>query len=119
MRYIVKAGKTLVSALSVSLLSLSCYAAGPQPTKPTACPMGQIAKLEQGLWQCKPMDITAAPSSDPTAASPGNKPSCARDKIAKLENGVWQCKALEISAKPDGNNALLLPAVQKVREAAR
>ncbi|MES2952292.1 MAG: hypothetical protein V4858_27510 [Pseudomonadota bacterium] len=114
MRFVVKAGKTFVSALSISLLSFSCYAAGPSPTKP-ACPMGQIAKLEQGLWQCKAMDITAAPSSDPTAASPGNKPSCARDKIAKLENGVWQCKALEISAKPDGDKALLLPAVQKVR----
>jgi len=79
--------------------------------------MGKIAKLEMGIWQCKDLTLTAAPSTDPTAASDGKKPHCPKSKLPKLEHGVWMCKDAEITSKPN-DNALLLPAVQKVREAA-
>ena len=87
-----------VQKLSAAAPTAPAQPGGPKPT----CPAGQIAKLELGLWQCKQLDKTAAPTS--TLAQPGSpKPTCPVGQIAKFELGLWQCKDMHIAAphKPE------------------
>lgn len=137
---------TLCSSLLAGFAANAANSVDPKP----ACPMGEVAKLEQGHWQCHKLGITAKP--DPQAAvymklgdikgesagksrsgvnvaagdlngdgrskPAGERPKCPKGLLPKLENGMWQCVQPSITAKPEGQQGLLLPAVQKVREAA-
>jgi ribosomal protein L37AE/L43A len=125
--------KMIIAAASISLFSLTSFAANPAGPMPK-CPKGQIPKMEMGQWQCKALGLSSGPNNaqrggvnvaagdvngDGAASNPaGDRPKCPKGQLPKLENGMWQCKEPGITSKPDGNEALLLPAVQKVREAA-
>ena len=111
---------------AVQKLSAAAPTAPAQPggLKPT-CPMGQVAKLEQGFWQCQQLDIKSnakpqkiliglllpAVQKVSEAGAPinalaqpvGPKPTCPVAQIAKLEQGFWQCKKMHIAApkKPE------------------
>jgi ribosomal protein L37AE/L43A len=121
--------KTLIIAASISLFSASSFAANPAGPKPK-CPMGQVAKLEMGQWQCQQLGVTSGQTNtqrggvnvaagdingDGRSNPAGERPKCPKGQIPKLENGMWQCKEPGITSKPDGNEGLLLPAVQKAR----
>ena len=47
-----------------------------------------------------------------------SKPSCAKGKVATMQDGRWRCATPDLAA-PTKQAALLLPAVQKIREAPR
>jgi hypothetical protein len=81
--------------------------------------MGQIAKLEMGHWQCKPMELTAPQKeqraaymklgdikgeSNSSSASPaGPRPQCPKGQLPKMENGHWKCAqpGFATPAKPE------------------
>jgi hypothetical protein len=86
------------------------------PQKPR-CRIGLVAQWEFGGWVCKELPIAPAQVNDPTAAQ-SQKPTCAPGKLPKMENGQWVCKTPDITSKPPTESTLLLPAIQKVREAA-
>jgi len=129
----IKAVKTLVVLASISLFAITGFAANPAGPMPK-CPKGQIPKLEMGMWQCKPLGLSSGSNNAQRGGvnvaagdvngdgradnAVGERPNCPKGQLPKLENGMWQCKEPGITSKPDGNEALLLPAVQKVREAA-
>ncbi|TAF99219.1 MAG: hypothetical protein EAZ30_14895 [Betaproteobacteria bacterium] len=156
MKQLYLASKFLFAAIAFSAFaSTPAVAANPAGPKPT-CPNGQIAKVENGQWVCRPLSLTAAQSADPTAsglpqkpscrvglvaqwenggwvckelaitqqagkdptANQAQKPKCTQGKLPKFENGQWKCEAPDITSKPSTESTLLLPAVQKVREAA-
>jgi hypothetical protein len=156
MKHLFLASKMLFAAVALSAVSSTpALAANPLGPKPT-CAVGMIAKVENGHWVCRPLSLTAAQSSDPTAHNlpqkphcrlglvavwenggwfckelhltqdPGRdptrnqaqKPTCAPGKLPKFENGQWKCETPDITSKPHTEATLLLPAVQKVREAA-
>lgn len=93
-------------------------AAGPAPK----CPKGQLPKLENGVWMCKDMSITAptpeqrsgymkfddikGESTGQAAPSAGPAPKCPKGQIPKLENGHWKCSEMAIKAKGEAQRAV-------------
>ena len=53
---------TLFATLALSVIAANAIAANPNGRKPK-CPPGQIATLEQGQYQCKPLGIQAQGTS--------------------------------------------------------
>ena len=61
---------TLVSALVLSSVAMNAYAASPNPPKPR-CPAGQVAVLDGGHWECKPLVLKAPGSGQTNSGAAG------------------------------------------------
>jgi hypothetical protein len=149
------ATQIVAAFIAASIFAPTAQAANPLGPKPS-CAHGMIAKVENNMWVCRPLTLTAAQQNDPTAnglpqkphcrvgliavwengswfckeltltqdpgrnptANQSQKPTCTQGKLPTMENGQWVCKTPDITSKPPTEATLLLPAVQKVREAA-
>lgn len=92
----------VVAQLMAAVLASSSFApsveanngAGQKPT----CAPGLIAKVENGMWVCRPLTLTAAQQNDPTASGLPQKPRCRIGLVAQWEFGGWVCKELPLAA---------------------
>ncbi len=88
MKHLRKAALVAFAIASVGLSSLPASAADPAGPKPR-CELGQVAKVENGKWQCKTLDIAA---KTPSQEAVDQKPRCRLGLIAVREQGQWMCK---------------------------
>jgi hypothetical protein len=112
----VENGHWVCRPLTLSAAQSADPTANGLPQKPR-CRLGLVAQWENGGWFCKELPIATNSGNDPTR-NQSQKPTCAPGKLPKLENGQWTCDTPDITSKPTTEATLLLPAVQKVREAA-
>ena len=93
--------------------SRNSTSAQPTAPKPT-CPLGQIAKLELGHWQCHPLHLTSEQKKQPTGvmkpgdikngthtAGPpaGPRPTCQNGMLPKIVEGHWVCKQPDLTSQ--------------------
>jgi hypothetical protein len=112
----VENGHWVCRPLSLTAAQSADPTANGLPQKPH-CRLGLVAQWENGGWFCKELPIAPNSGNDPTRAQ-AQKPTCTQGKLPKFENGQWRCETPDIVSKPHTEATLLLPAVQKVREAA-
>jgi hypothetical protein len=102
------AAQLMAAILAATSFTPSAGAANPAGQKPTCAP-GLIAKVENGMWFCRPLTLTAAQQNDPTASGLPQKPRCRLGLVAQWEFGGWVCKELPIAPAtvndPTGNQA--------------